>query len=71
MIDKANNAIIASPNWATPWRMMIVGDRLATIMESTVTKNLSPPSKLKIESWMKPGVAVFPWWGDRYGANMR
>ena len=60
------NFVMAAPNWATPWRMIIVGDTPGTIVESTMTENLCPPSAIGDESWIKPGVAVFPWWGDNY-----
>ena len=58
------NTIIASPKWATPWRMMIVGDTPGTIVESTMTENLNPTSVIDDKSWIKPGVAVFPWWSN-------
>ena len=59
------NTIIAAPNWATPWRMLIVGDTPGTIVESVMTENLNPPASFNY-SWVKPGVAVFPWWGDNH-----
>ena len=60
------NTIIASPKWATPWRMMIVGDTPGTIVESTMTENLNPPSVLEDDSWIKPGVTAFPWWSNNH-----
>jgi len=60
------NYVMASPEWTTPWRMMIVGDSPGTIVESVMTENLCPPSVVGNESWIKPGVTVFPWWGDNY-----
>ena len=61
-----SHVITATPNWATPWRMLIVGDTPATIVESTMTENLNPPSAIGDESWIRPGVAVFPWWGNNH-----
>ena len=60
------NAVIAFPKWATPWRMMIVGDTPGAIVESIMTENLNPPSVIDDPSWIKPGVAVFPWWGNNH-----
>lgn len=54
--------------WQSPWRTFILGNKLGTIVESTLVENLNPPSEIKDMSWIKPGVAVFPWWGD-YLAN--
>ena len=56
--------LTAAPNWATPWRMMLVGDTPGVIVESVMTENLNPPSIIGDYSWIKPGVAVFPWWGN-------
>ena len=54
--------------WESPWRTFIMGTRLATIVESVMVENLNPPSSLPDMSWIEPGVAVFPWWGN-YLAN--
>jgi len=66
VVAEDGNAITAAPNWATPWRMMIVSDTPAAIVESTMTENLNPPSATGDKSWIKPGVASFPWWGNQY-----
>ena len=60
------NFIKAFPKWETPWRMMMVGDTPGTIVESTMTENLNPPSVITDPSWIKPGVTVFPWWGNNF-----
>jgi alpha-glucosidase len=54
--------------WESPWRTFILGTKLATIVESVMVENLNPPSTITDMSWIKPGVAVFPWWGN-YMAN--
>ena len=66
VVIEDRNTISACPNWATPWRIMITGDTPATIVESTMTENLNPPSVISDKSWIKPGVAAFPWWGDNH-----
>ena len=58
------NTIVAFPNWATPWRMIVAGDTPATIVETTMTENLNPPSVLNDESCIKPDISVYPWWGN-------
>ena len=54
--------------WESPWRTFIMGTVLSTIVQSTMVENLNPPSKTNDFSWIEPGVAVFPWWGN-YMAN--
>ncbi|MDR1097499.1 MAG: glycoside hydrolase family 97 catalytic domain-containing protein, partial [Tannerella sp.] len=50
--------------YESPWRTFIIGDKLNTIVESTLVENLNPPSVIPDTSWIEPGVAVFPWWGN-------
>ena len=66
IVAEDGNAITACPNWATPWRMIIAGDTPGVIVESVMTENLNPPSDVGDQSWIKPGVAVFPWWGNNH-----
>jgi alpha-glucosidase len=49
----------------SPWRVMMIGDRIGALIESNILTSLSDPSKLKDVSWLKPGKATFHWWnGD-------
>ena len=66
VVVEDGNTVTACPDWATPWRMMIVGDTPGAIVESVMTENLNPPSAICDYSWIKPGVAVFPWWGNNH-----
>ena len=68
IIDADVYDINASENFITPWRMMIIGDKLGTIVESTLTEDLNPLPEIGDMDWISPGVAVFPWWGD-HNAN--
>ncbi|MEW2921137.1 MULTISPECIES: glycoside hydrolase family 97 protein [unclassified Allomuricauda] len=49
----------------TPWRVMMISDRIGTLLESNILTNLNEPSKIKDVSWIKPGKTSFHWWnGD-------
>jgi alpha-glucosidase len=50
--------------WESPWRTFILGTELKTIVQSVIVENLNPPSVISDMSWIKPGVAVFPWWSN-------
>ena len=50
--------------WESPWRTFILGNKLATIVETVMVEDLNPPSTISDMTWLKPGVAVFPWWGN-------
>lgn len=49
----------------TPWRVMMISDRVGTLIESNILTDLAEPCKIKDLSWLKPGKATFHWWnGD-------
>ncbi|MCU0914885.1 MAG: glycoside hydrolase family 97 protein [Planctomycetes bacterium] len=50
--------------WATPWRVIIVGDSVGDIVESTLVTDVSPASIVKDTSWIKPGRASWSWLFD-------
>jgi alpha-glucosidase len=73
--DPGNHLTIAMPeafsvgnHYVSPWRTFILGQDLGTIVQSVIVENLNPPTEIKDLSWIDPGIAVFPWWGD-YLAN--
>jgi alpha-glucosidase len=49
----------------TPWRVMMISDRVGALIESNIITSLNEPSKIKDVSWIKPGKTSFHWWnGD-------
>lgn len=49
----------------TPWRVMMISNRVGALIESNILTNLSESCKIKDLSWLKPGKASFHWWnGD-------
>lgn len=49
----------------TPWRVMMISDRVGALIESNILTDLSEPCKIQDLSWLKPGKATFHWWnGD-------
>lgn len=65
---RENPTFTVGQEYLSPWRTFILGNKLATIVESTLVENLNPATEITDQSWITPGVAVFPWWGD-YLAN--
>ena len=51
--------------WVTPWRVLIIGETPAAIVESNLVYNLSRPSVLDDVSWIKPGRVSWSWWSDQ------
>ena len=50
--------------WTTPWRVVIVGQTLDAVVQSTMVTDLCPPCAIEDTSWIKPGRAAWSWWSD-------
>ncbi len=46
----------------SPWRVLMISDRVGALIESNILTNLNEPPKMKDWSWLKPGKTTFPWW---------
>ena len=54
----------ASLPWEMPWRVIVVGNALASIVESTLVTDVAAPSRVKDTAWIKPGRVAWSWWSD-------
>jgi len=50
--------------WQMPWRLIVLGDSLGTIVESTLVTALSPPCRVQNTDWIRPGRVAWSWWSD-------
>ncbi|MEO9003147.1 MAG: glycoside hydrolase family 97 N-terminal domain-containing protein [Ginsengibacter sp.] len=49
----------------SPWRVMMISDRVGALIESNILTSLNQPCKIKDVSWIKPEKTTFHWWnGD-------
>ncbi len=55
---------VATKPFSTPWRVIMAGKKLATIVESNLVYHLAAPNTLGDVSWVKPGRSSWSWWGD-------
>jgi alpha-glucosidase len=46
----------------SPWRVILIGDRIGALIESNLVTDLNEPLALKDITWIKPGKTTFPWW---------
>ncbi|MEO8862685.1 MAG: glycoside hydrolase family 97 catalytic domain-containing protein, partial [Ginsengibacter sp.] len=46
----------------SPWRVLLISDRVGALIESNIITSLNEPCKIKDVSWIKPGKTTFPWW---------
>ncbi len=57
-------AKITTP-WQSPWRIIVIGPTLATIIETNVVTHLSAPNAIGDTSWLKAGRVSWSWWSDK------
>ena len=50
--------------WEMPWRFIVIGRDLNTIVQSNMVHNLSEPSKIEDSDWIQPGKASWSWWSS-------
>jgi len=59
LATELGGAVRAVAPYATPWRMVLVGERPGDLVERNyLALNLNPPSEIKDTSWIKPGKVI-------------
>ena len=56
--------------WASPWRVIIVGQTPGPIVESTLVTDVAAPSKVADESFVRPGQATWSWLREKDSATI-
>jgi alpha-glucosidase len=46
----------------SPWRVILLGERVGQLVESDLVLNLAEPCAIEDPSWIKSGKTTFPWW---------
>ncbi len=46
----------------SPWRVLLISDRVGALIESNIITSLNAPCRIKDVSWVRPGKSTFPWW---------
>ncbi|MGZ3909825.1 MAG: glycoside hydrolase family 97 protein [Flavisolibacter sp.] len=46
----------------SPWRVLLISDRLGTLIESNIITSLNASPASRDWGWLKPGTTTFPWW---------
>jgi alpha-glucosidase len=61
-----NLAVRAALPHESPWRVVMVADKVERLVESDLMLNLNKPNAIGDVSWIKPGKTTFPWWNGFY-----
>ena len=46
----------------SPWRVLMIADKVERLVESDLVLNLNAPNAIGDTSWIRPGKTTFPWW---------
>ena len=57
----AVSAWVGEEGFHSPWRVLLIGDRLGDLVESTLITSLNPAPEGDF-SWVKPGKYAWDWW---------
>jgi alpha-glucosidase len=55
-------AVRANLPHESPWRALMIADKVERLVESDLVLNLNAPCALADTSWIRPGKTTFPWW---------
>lgn len=76
-LTSKNDFISEEKNLITPWRIILLGDKIGNLLTNTVPLNVAAPNKIENPSWIKPGKTLWDWRvhgytaedGFKYGIN--
>jgi alpha-glucosidase len=63
-------AVRAALPHESPWRVVMIADKLERFVESDLVQNLNAPCAIGDTSWIKPGKTTFPWWNGFHEENV-
>ncbi len=63
-----DTAAVQTP-FATPWRVVMLGDHPGRLVDSDLMANLNPPCKNEEFTWLKSGVSFWDWRAIGYRAD--
>jgi alpha-glucosidase len=50
----------------SPWRVVMMADRVGALIESDLLLNLNSPCAIGDVAWIRPGKTTFPWWNGYF-----
>jgi alpha-glucosidase len=67
--DDPSYAVVGNLPHHSAWRVLGVADEPGQLIENNLQTDLSPESRVKDTSWIKPGKASWNWWVDNVNKN--
>jgi alpha-glucosidase len=70
-IDDPKIAVKTAAPFHSPWRVLMIADEPAKLIESNMILNLNPPSKIADTSWIKAGKSAWDWWSGEAAPSVK
>ncbi|GIZ09700.1 glycoside hydrolase family 97 protein [Flavobacterium sp. UMI-01] len=74
--DKNKNKLVSKNDFLskeksviTPWRVILIEDKVGDLLTNTVPLNVAAPNKIENPSWIKPGLTLWDWRVHGYQAK--
>ena len=64
--DDPEILVKASTPHFSPWRVLMIGEKIGDLIESNIVMNLNEPCAIEDTSWIKPGKSAWDWWSGWY-----
>lgn len=61
-LDQPRIKVKATLPHRSPWRVMMIGEEVGTLIASNILTSLNDPCAVEDVSWVKPGKTTFSWW---------
>jgi alpha-glucosidase len=68
-VEGQGPSVDASLPHDSAWRVIMLGDTSADLVESNVITDLNPPNRVEDTSWIHPGKASWNWWDGDLGPD--
>ncbi|WP_158973662.1 glycoside hydrolase family 97 protein [Cellulophaga sp. L1A9] len=69
LLTSSNKTKLKGAKTTTPWRVILVEDRIGDLVTNTVPLNLATPNQLQDASWVTPGKTLWDWRVHGYTAD--
>ncbi|HEV2134408.1 MAG TPA: glycoside hydrolase family 97 protein [Terracidiphilus sp.] len=70
-VDNAKIAVETAAPFHSSWRVLMIADEPAKLIESNMILNLNPPSKIADTSWIKAGKSAWDWWSGEAAPSVK
>lgn len=61
VLSSSSEVKLSGGKLVTPWRVILINDKIGDLLTNTVTMNLAAPLQIEDPSWIKPGKTLWDW----------